>query len=945
MRHSNGIGRVFALATITALVGGTVGIGGSALARDLSSNPNAGRDGLSAGGGQGSLTRSGNRGTINPKKLPNRLADPMQRPVKPVLSRAASTATSPAPKAPTGFPVAPDPVEVTTTGNPPAGRPGDEGLAYAVSTATDFQPADPWVAVGPDHVIQTVNSAMQILDRSGNLIESHTMADFFDLPAGYGSANPRVIFDSLHQRWVMTELSWICLDAGGGYGYVDYLISSTADPTDPWRLAYIQWTNHFPDFPAPGTSTVNLSFGVNVWHMNTTPGSNCLLGGDLEYIGTHMLFTDWAEVLRPPTAPVSHISEWSTPPEYFTARIAVQVPATSATSHVVYQFDEGADGVGPINARYATFAGLASDDSLVPITVNQLAEEGVVAPWVDPPPHPQQPPPDTEVTPDIDSRPTDAIWQSNKLTWVSTDGCTPTGDLSLQDCVRVTQIDTSVFDVPQSVQDFWIADADVDHYVGGIGQALDGTLHVVWTRSSASKAPSSYAAYQLRGDPDNSLSAPELLRAASPNSSFQGEAWGGYVGVAQDPQVPNAVWQGNAYSGGGFTWKTFISRLQTGGSSYVPIPPVRVLDTRPAYQIGLSGAFQANNPRTFAVGGSFTIPANAIAVTGNVTIANQTGAGYLSVTPSANANPTSSTINFPLGDTRANNLTVPLATNGKLAAVYKAQAGKTTHLIVDITGYFLAGDQDATYSTLPPVRVLDSRIGTGLTGTFKTDIPRKLQITGASGVPADATAITGNLTVVGQTKAGYLSITKTSVANPTTSTLNFPVGDTRANGVSVPLNGTGALWIVYKAAAGGTTHVILDVTGYYREDPAGLLFYPLTPGRVMDSRTTLLSGLSGPFAASSPRRLDIGGHWGAPLSAEAVTGNLTVVGQQAGGYVSATLNSEVNPTTSVLNFPLGDTRANGVTLPLNAGGRSWFVYKAPTGKLTHLILDLSGYFD
>ena len=339
-----------------------------------------------------------------------------------------------------------------------------------------------------------------------------------------------------------------------------------------------------------------------------------------------MLFTDWAEVLRPPTAPVSHISEWSTDARYFSARIAVQAPATSATSHVVYQFDDGADGVGPINARYATFAGLAADDSLVPITVNSLAEEGVVAPWVDPPPHPQQPPPDTEVTPVIDSRPTDAIWQSNKLTWVSTDGCTPTGDLSLQDCVRVTQIDTSVFDVPQSVQDFLIADTDVDHYFGGIGQALDGTLHVVWTTSSASMAPSSYAAYQLRADPDNSLSAPELLRAASPNSSFQGERWGAYVGVAQDPQVPNAVWQGNMYSGGGFTWKTYISQLQTGGSSYVPIPPVRVLDTRPAYQIGLAGAFQANTPRAFQVGGgAFGIPSNAIAVTGNVTIANQTG--------------------------------------------------------------------------------------------------------------------------------------------------------------------------------------------------------------------------------------------------------------------------------------------------------------------------------
>ena len=385
---------------------------------------------------------------------------------------------------------------------------------------------------------------------------------------------------------------------------------------------------------------------------------------------------------------------------------------------------------------------------------------------------------------------------------------------------------------PAPIQDFHIARANTDNYVGGIGQALDGTLHVVWTRSSATRYPSSYTAYQARSDPDNSLSIPALLQSGV-NPAFSGNnRWGGYTGVAQDPQVPNAVWQGNLYSGGGSTWKTYISQLQTGGSSYVPIPPVRVLDTRPAYQIGLSGAFQANTPRTFAVGGSFGIPSNAIAVTGNVTVVNQTAGGYLSVTPTAVTNPMSSTVNFPVGDTRANNLTVTLAPNGKLAAVYKAPAGKTTHLIVDVTGYFLPGDEDATYSTVTPVRVLDTRpaFEIGLSGPFSPGIPRKLQVAGTPGIPADATAITGNLTVVGQTKAGYLSITKTSVANPTTSTLNFPLGDTRANGVSVPLNGTGALWIVYKAPVGGTTHVILDVTGYYRDTRGGAPVLSAQPG-------------------------------------------------------------------------------------------------------------------
>ena len=94
---------------------------------------------------------------------------------------------------------------------------------------TSWQPPDPWVAVGPDHVIQTVNSSMQILDRNGTLIQSTSTADFFQLPPAFGNSDPRVIFDSLHQRWVMTEVSWVCTGSGG-FGYIDYLVSTTADP-------------------------------------------------------------------------------------------------------------------------------------------------------------------------------------------------------------------------------------------------------------------------------------------------------------------------------------------------------------------------------------------------------------------------------------------------------------------------------------------------------------------------------------------------------------------------------------------------------------------------------------------------------------------------------------------------------------------------------------------
>jgi hypothetical protein len=103
-----------------------------------------------------------------------------------------------------------------------------------------------------------------------------------------------------------------------------------------------------------------------------------------------------------------------------------------------------------------------------------------------------------------------------------------------------------------------------------------------------------------------------------------------------------------------------------------------------------------------------------------------------------------------------------------------------------------------------------------LYGRFTSSIPRTLVTGGHFGVPIEALAVTGNLTVVGQTKAGYVSITKNPTATPSVSTLNFPFGDVRANGVTVPLNAANDMALVYKATTGAKTHLILDVTGYFK---------------------------------------------------------------------------------------------------------------------------------
>jgi hypothetical protein len=102
-------------------------------------------------------------------------------------------------------------------------------------------------------------------------------------------------------------------------------------------------------------------------------------------------------------------------------------------------------------------------------------------------------------------------------------------------------------------------------------------------------------------------------------------------------------------------------------------------------------------------------------------------------------------------------------------------------------------------------------------------VARTFGVTGRGGVPSNATAATGNLTVTGQTSPGYLYIGPVAQNNPTSSTLNFPLGDDRANAVTVALGG-GRLSVTYAApTTGPTAHAIFDVTGY---------FVPYSPGPV-----------------------------------------------------------------------------------------------------------------
>ena len=189
--------------------------------------------------------------------------------------------------------------------------------------------------------------------------------------------------------------------------------------------------------------------------------------------------------------------------------------------------------------------------------------------------------------------------------------------------------------------------------------------------------------------------------------------------------------------------------------------------------------------------------------------------GYVSVGPTIAAVPSTSTLNVAAGATVANGVTVALK-SGKLEAVWDGTAGSSADVIFDVTGYFTAGTGGLSYYPIAPVRVLDSSVSLGLSGTFASRSARLFTIGGTAGVPSGAAGISGNLTVLSPSSAGWALVSPEIVATPTTSTLNVASGHSEANGFDVALGASGHVALEWAGTTGSSANIALDITGYWK---------------------------------------------------------------------------------------------------------------------------------
>jgi len=218
--------------------------------------------------------------------------------------------------------------------------------------------------------------------------------------------------------------------------------------------------------------------------------------------------------------------------------------------------------------------------------------------------------------------------------------------------------------------------------------------------------------------------------------------------------------------------------------------------------------------------------------------------------------------------------------------------------------------------------------------------------------PTGATAALVNITLTNADAVGYVTAEACDVAisgDRGSSNGNVAPGLTVANLAVVPLDQLGR-FCLYNSVA---MQMIVDVQGFFLPSriagPYSTLFTPLSPTRVLDTRTGTRCDATGSCAATG--RVNALEENGisvplAPGGSLSMLANITVTDTVNGGYATADACESLQPgeqTRSNINFGTKDTVANLAVVPMGrVGSQPGFCAVSSAG--THAIVDVQGVF-
>lgn len=431
--------------------------------------------------------------------------------------------------APTTAPEAPgtEPVEAPT----PSGN-------FAGITATGWLPPDCTLAVGPNHVLLSVNSSLAVHTKAGAPVLQRTLTQWFaNIVQGLTIFDPKALYDQHAGRWVVMAVA-VSSDPKTSLHLVS--ISTTSNPAGSWRnyqfdarLNGTTSTNNWADFPALGVDNQALYITSNMF----------AFGGGFQYAKLRVI---------PKAGPYAggaapYFDFWGMKNADGSVAFTLQPCHTFGAPQVEYLVNSAFPSGNFLTVWQVTNGGTAPALVRRQVTVSPYS----LAPNAD------QPGGATALNTG-DVRVLHAVFRGDSI-WTAFTTAHRWGTASNRAAVQWCQIRAAA---PAVVQQGVFGASSGHYFYPAICPDGNGNVTLVFSRSSTSEFGTIAFTGRRAGDPLGTMQGSAVLKAGTAKYvALDGggrNRWGDYNGVAADPANSRVVWYYSMYASATNTWATWV---------------------------------------------------------------------------------------------------------------------------------------------------------------------------------------------------------------------------------------------------------------------------------------------------------------------------------------------------------------------------------------------------
>jgi hypothetical protein len=411
------------------------------------------------------------------------------------------------------------------------------GLDFNASGGTE--PPDTSIAVGPNQVVETVNTTIAIYNKTTGALQSETPLATFFSPVG-ATANlfdPVVVYDPLAQRFIVCVAEEI---DSPQQSYLDLAVSNSSDPTQGFvQMHRLNVLRHDAaghalngDYP-----TIGYNADAYVITSNMYP-----FGNSTQFDHVLVVTIPKSSVLG--TNPSTFTDNLIDRPANIDFSLSAAQEVDAGPGAPIWFVEEDMSGSTGLNVVAMTNV-LSANPSFTTYDLPVPAYAAAVSP--------HQPGGTLFSSGALDSRILGAELRGTTLVASQTVGS------GADDHARWYQF-TIASGTPALVQSGEIdAGAGVDTFTPAIGIAPNGAIGIAFIESSSSQFMSVYVAGRLPSDPVGTMSPPVLLQAGVQN--YNGTRGGDYSGLGIDP-VDGSFWGASEFANTESTnWGTWIAKL------------------------------------------------------------------------------------------------------------------------------------------------------------------------------------------------------------------------------------------------------------------------------------------------------------------------------------------------------------------------------------------------